>query len=250
MKIYYNGDIIDGTSPFISHEDCGFTTGIGIFDSMLAKDGKPIHIIEHFERIMHDSEVVIGIKPTLSFREFGSIIAHLISTNANISPYTRIRTTVTGGIVNAPLAAAETPNVLINVAPCSEPETSPITCAVITDYPRIAGCILENCKRLDYSRSYAARHAAGKLGAQDAILTNTDGNIACGTTSNLFIKEDSDILITPPLSDGILAGVTRRKIIEEHEVREESISLERFKKAKKAFLTNSFINLREVQKII
>lgn len=249
MNLYYNGDIINGDTPFINHKDCGFTTGIGIFDSMLAKDGKPVHIIEHFERIMHDSDIVIGIKPALSFKEFCSIIAHLIATNANTSTYARIRTTVTGGIVEAPLETVKMPNILIDVAPCPEPQISPITCAIITDYPRITGCLLENCKRLDYSRSYAARRTAQELGAQEAILVNTDGNIACGATSNLFIEEDG-ILITPPLNDGILAGVTRRRIIEEQNVREESISPQRLKKAKKAFLTNSFINLREIKQII
>lgn len=248
MKIYYNGNIIDSDIPFINHKDCGFTTGIGIFDSMLAENGKPVHIIEHFERIMHDSETIIGTKPNLSFKSFCGSVAHLIASNAKDSPYARIRTTVTGGIVESPLEPVKNPHVLIDVAPCSKPDNSPITCAIITDYPRVSDCEFENCKRLDYSRSYAARRAAEALGAQEAILTNTDGNISCGATSNIFIKENG-VLITPPLSDGVLAGVTRKKIIEKNKVHEESVSPQRLKKAQKAFLTNSFMNLREIKKI-
>ncbi|NQZ13234.1 MAG: aminotransferase class IV [Alphaproteobacteria bacterium] len=243
--IYLNGNIVPDNGALISHKDCGFTTGIGIFDSMLAKDGKPIHVIEHFERIMHDCETVIGLKPNLSFKDFCGAIAKLISQNADNTPYARIRTTITGGVVNTPLSKAETPTVLIDVAACNEPDNTPITCAVITDYPRIAGCPLENCKRLDYSRSYAARRKAEESGAEEALLTNTDGNVVCGATSNLFIEE-SGILITPPLVDGVLAGVTRRKIIEERDVKEESISLERLNSADKVYLTNSFIGLRTV----
>lgn len=243
--IYLNGNIIEDNGTLVSHKDCGFTTGIGIFDSMLAKDGKPVHVIEHFERIMHDSEAVIGIKPNLSFKDFCGAVAHLLAHNTNSSPYARIRTTVTGGIVNAPLSKVNTPTVLIDVAACHEPSDAPITCAIITDYPRISGCSLENCKRLDYSRSYVARRKAEDLGAGEALLTNTDGNIACGATSNLFIEENGT-LITPPLSDGALAGITRRKIIEERNVKEESISLERLKSADHIYLTNSFIGLRPV----
>ena len=243
--IYLNGNIVPNNGALISHKDCGFTTGIGIFDSMLAKDGKPVHVIEHFERITHDCETVMGLKPSLSFKDFCGAIAKLISQNTDNAPYARIRTTITGGIVNAPLSIVDTPTVLIDVAACDEPSTTPITCAIITDYPRIAGCPLENCKRLDYSRSYAARRKAEESGAEEALLTNTDGNVVCGATSNLFIEE-SGILITPPLVDGVLAGVTRRKIIEERDVKEESISLERLNSADKVYLTNSFIGLRTV----
>lgn len=245
-KIYLNGEFKNCDNPIISHKDCGFTTSIGIFDSMLAKNGAPINVIEHFERIMHDSEIVIGLKPDLSFKDYCGIIARLLSHNTKNSTYARIRTTVTGGEVSSPLVIAQKPTILIDVATCEYQEYDPITCAIITDFPRISGCVLENCKRLDYTRSYAARRKSESLGAQEAILTNTNDNIACGATSNIFIEEDG-ILITPPLSDGVLAGVTRRKIIEERKnVKEESISTERLKNADKIYLTNSFIGLRSV----
>lgn len=243
--IFLNGEFINDHTTLISHKDCGFTTGIGIFDSMLAQDGKLIHGKEHYERIIHDTKTVIRLNFSLSYEEFEQACLHLMKENKANNDYARIRTTVTGGQVDGPLAIAQNLTTLIDVAPCSAPAETPITCAIITDYPRIAGCVLEGCKRLDYSRSYAARRKAGSLRAQEAILTNTDGNIACGATSNIFIEENG-VLITPPLSDGVLAGVTRRKIIEERDVREESISTECLRAADKIYLTNSFIGLRQV----
>lgn len=247
--IYLNGSYLNDHDSLISNKDCGFTTGIGIFDSMLAENGKPVHVIEHFERIMYDSETVIGLKPDITFKDFCGVIARLLSNNAKDEAYARIRTTVTGGKVDAPLQPAHETTLLIDVAPCPPPAETPLQCALIEDFPRIAGCILENCKRLDYSRSYAARRKAEELGAQDAILTNTDGNVACGATSNLFIEENGK-LITPPLSNGVLAGITRRKIIEERDnIIEESISKERLYQADTIYLTNSFIGLRNIQVI-
>ena len=166
--IYLNGSYLNDHDSLISHKDCGFTTGIGIFDSMLAENGKPVHVIEHFERIMHDSETVIGLKPDITFKDFCGVIARLLSNNAKDEAYARIRTTVTGGKVDAPLQTAHETTLLIDVAPCPPPLETPLKCALIEDFPRIAGCILENCKRLDYSRSYAARKKAETLGAQDA----------------------------------------------------------------------------------
>lgn len=249
-KIYINGTYQEADDVSISHRDSGFTTGNGIFDSMLVKDGTAIHAREHYERIIHDVGIVIGIDPDFSFEEFEKIYKMLLEKNNIQEGYARIRTTITGGVVDAPLDPVNTPTILMGAAATDNPnDITPVTAAIITDFPRIAGCILENCKRSDYSRSYAARREAEKIGAVEAILTNTDGNIACGATSNIFIEENGN-LITPPLSDGVLAGVTRRKLIEERqknqEVREESISIERLKSADKIFLTNSFIGLRPV----
>lgn len=244
--IFLDGNYVDDTHPLISHRNSGFTTGIGIFDSMLAKGNTLIHAQEHFERIMHDSKTVIGLTPNFNFGEFEEICLTLLEKNKITASYARVRTTVTGGIVGAPLSPAQTPTFLIDVATASNPEDlSPVKCVIVTDFPRIAGCVLENCKRLDYTRSYAARRKAEELGAEEAILTNTDGNIACGATSNIFIEENG-VLITPPLSDGVLAGVTRLKLIEEGDVREESISVECLKNADKTYLTNSFFGLRPV----
>ncbi len=245
--IYINGEYKKTKEPLISHRDCGFMTGIGIFDSMLVKNGKPVYAREHYERITHDTKTVTGLTPDISFNDFQNICMKLLEKNDLLTTgFARLRTTITGGEVSAPLAPAQTPTILIDAAKSDTPDNiTPITCAIITDFPRIAGCVLENCKRLDYTRNYAARRMAETLGATDAILTNTDGSIACGATSNIFIEENGH-LITPPLSDGILAGVTRRKIIEEHDVREESISIERLKLANKIYLTNSFIGLRKI----
>lgn len=246
--IYYNGALTNEKN-IISYKDCGFTTAIGIFDSMLAYDNQATHLNEHYERITHDVKTVIGLDFSLSQNEFQKTIAQLLEQNNLTHGYARIRTTVTGDAVDTPLAKAKNLNILISVGKASDPnDMQPIVCAIIKNFPRIAGCTLENCKRLDYTRSYAARRLAEELDAQEAILTNTDGNIACGATSNIFIEENG-VLITPPLSDGVLAGVTRRKIIEEREVREESISIQRFQTAGKIYLTNSFFGLREVKLI-
>ena len=247
--IYLNGEFKEDNTPLISHRDCGFITAIGVFDSMLAVDSILTHPQEHYERLIHDSQTVIGLIPDLSFDQFKKICRDLLNKNSLQTGHARIRSTITGGDVDTPLAPAQKSTVLIDAGPSNPPPETLITCAIIPDFPRISGCVLENCKRLDYSRSYAARRKAESLGAEEAILINTDGNIACGATSNIFIEENGT-MITPPLSDGVLAGVTRRKIIEERNALEDSISIDRLRSANKACLTNSFIGLREIQKII
>ncbi len=247
--IYFNGQCIDDEN-LISIYDSGFTTGIGIFDSMLAHEGELIHCIDHFDRIIFDSKNIMGIAPELSFKNFVSICQKLLLQNNLNQNYARVRTTITGATAPKPLAKVTQTSILIHVANTIPPHKDEImSVAIIKDYPRIAGCKLENSKRLDYSRSYAARRDAEKRGAQDAILINTDSNIACGTTSNIFIEENGK-LFTPPLSDGVLAGVTRKNILRKNStVKEETISINRLRRANKIYLTNSFLGIKEVKLI-
>ncbi|MBL4588786.1 MAG: aminotransferase class IV [Alphaproteobacteria bacterium] len=248
QKIWLNEQLVTADEPHIHHYDSGFTTGIGIFDSLLCHEGTPQHGQDHLARIHHDCEIVLRASiPSLNYEKFLDIIQTLLKHNNLETGYARIRTTVTGGKVTHPLAPVEHPNILISAGTTPAPDELPdVTAVIITDYPRIAGCALENCKRLDYSRAYAARMDAINHGVTEAILTNTNGDIACGATSNIFIEEDGT-LFTPPLSDGVLAGVTRKNLMLERNIKEESISIARLKNADKIYISNSFFGLKLIQ---
>lgn len=217
MSIYWlNGAFHGGTAPERGIE--------GVFDTLLAVHGQAQHYSDHMARLAHDAKAVLGLSLTVP-----DVIGDLLSRN-ELGEYVRVRTSVTREMV------------LIEAFLCPDPATlEPTTAVIIEDWPRVAGDALENCKRLDYSRSFAARDKAIAMGAENAILTNTNGNMACGHVANLFIEENG-VLITPPLSEGVLAGVTRKHLIAQG-AREEPITKERLIAADKAFLTNSLIGL-------
>ena len=58
-----------------------------------------------------------------------------------------------------------------------------------------------------------ARIEAQKMGAEDAIMVNSLGQLTEGTTSNLFFVK-GERLLTPVKECGILSGITREKIIQ------------------------------------
>jgi len=64
-----------------------------------------------------------------------------------------------------------------------------------------------------YINSSLAKVEALKAGYDEAILLNEHGNVAEGSGENVFVVKDG-VLMTPPLSAGILKGVTREVIIE------------------------------------
>jgi len=63
-----------------------------------------------------------------------------------------------------------------------------------------------------YINSAFAKDQAEELGADDAIMLNSDGKIAEGSSCNFFIVRDGE-LITPPINSDILEGITRRTVL-------------------------------------
>lgn len=251
MNIWKNGEFLDGDAPSISHRDSAFSNGIGVFDTMLAINEDVQDFDLHMERLRHDASVVLRKK--IDTKILAGVVHKLLRRNGLGRGFARIKTVVSVSDMERPLVLSGDISIVVSTVESADPESlPPLRCKLLEKYPRIAGDELENCKRLDYSRSYAARADAIAKGADDAIMLNTDGNIACATTSNIFIREDS-VFYTPPLKDGVLAGITRGKILDgimplpgADYAMEESISVERFKRADEIFVTNSFFGIRKV----
>ena len=64
-----------------------------------------------------------------------------------------------------------------------------------------------------YINSSLAKVEAVKAGYDEAILLNEHGHVAEGSGENIFVVRDG-VLLTPPLSEGVLQGITRSTIIE------------------------------------
>ncbi len=68
-------------------------------------------------------------------------------------------------------------------------------------------------KSLNYLNHVLARIEASQAGADEAILLNAQGRVAEGSADNVFVVRDGHLL-TPPVTDGALAGITRGLILE------------------------------------
>ena len=119
----------------------------------------------------------------------------------------RLRITITGGV--APLGSEKgrsKENVIIasNIAPV-QPDFSDV---ITVSFPRNEYGALSGLKTTSYGENVIALAQAHSMGAKEAIFGNVSGNLCEGTGSNIFVSYQGK-LITPPLSSGCLAGVTR-----------------------------------------
>lgn len=64
-----------------------------------------------------------------------------------------------------------------------------------------------------YVNSAFAKTDAQRAGFDEAIVLNQDGHVAEGSASNFFLVRHGSV-ITPPVSDNVLEGITRRTLIE------------------------------------
>jgi branched-chain amino acid aminotransferase len=101
---------------------------------------------------------------------------------------------------------------LLVVAATLVVDRSPTAVAVVP-WTRNEHGALAGLKTTSYADNVVALAAAGDAGASEALFANTAGALCEGTGSNVFAGF-GERLVTPPLSSGCLAGVTRALLLE------------------------------------
>jgi branched-subunit amino acid aminotransferase/4-amino-4-deoxychorismate lyase len=110
---------------------------------------------------------------------------------------------------------------------------------------------LPGTKSVSYATHAAAESEAKRRGADDALLVDLDGTVLEGTVTNIWWRE-GQLLVTPSLELGILAGETRAALLAlagelGYEVETGSYPLERVLAADEVFTSSS---VREVMPIV
>jgi branched-chain amino acid aminotransferase len=113
--------------------------------------------------------------------------------------------------------------------------------------------ILSNLKHNNYLTYVLAALLAKKEKWNDAVLLNTTGNICDSTIANIFIVK-GELVFTPALSEGCVAGVMRQALLQflktnQFEIEEKAITINDLLNADEVFFTNSIYNIRWVQSI-
>ena len=217
--------------------------GDGIFDTMLCiiEEGTPprlIHAKAHFERLLHDSQL-LEITPVPSHEELEDIAIQLIKENALTAGRYAINTLITRGPAERGLMPPETmtPTLIMRVSqvPKTFPEINAITARRSF---RNEGSPLSQVKSCNYGDNILALIEARNKGANESIMLNNKGKIACTTSGNIFVILNGTFY-TPPLSDGVMNGITRKVFIKQFKAIECSLDIRDLQNAKGIYITNS-----------
>jgi branched-chain amino acid aminotransferase len=104
---------------------------------------------------------------------------------------------------------------------------------------------LTGVKSTSYGENVRVLAYATQRGASEGLMLNTAGQLCEGTGANVFVVVDGRV-VTPPLSAGALAGITRDLVLEWTDVEERDLTLAEALAADEVFLTSS---LRDVQSV-
>ena len=237
--VWLNGSIVDQNEAHVLVADRGFTLADGLFETIKAVGTTPFWLSEHFARLKAGA-AEIGLTIPFSENRICDGVDRLLA-GATEDAQSAIRLTVTRGPVAArglwpKETGASQPTCVLTVAPShAMPPQNFIVCRSTR---RNEHSPLSRIKSLGYGDNIVARREAIERGADDAIMLNTEGHVACATVGNVFFRIAGD-WVTPPRADGILPGLARRRFIAELGAAETSLTSELIQKSDAGFVCNS-----------
>jgi len=113
---------------------------------------------------------------------------------------------------------------------------------------RFSGNPLNRFKTLSYLENLRLSREAGARGFFEVIAPNERGQLSDGGRTTLFAVMQGRIL-TPPLSDGALAGIARRVLLESGTAKEASLSWDDLGRAEAVFLANALRGVIPVEEV-
>ena len=207
--VWLNGDMVAPEDAVVSVFDHGFTVGDGVFETLKVVGGRAFAVRRHVERL-HRSAQGLGIDVPLTDASLRRVVDEVVA--AAGLELARLRITLTAGVT--PLGSGRAggePTLVVAAGPLTPWEAD--TTAVSVPWPRNDRSPVAGVKTTSYAENVVALAEARKVGATEAILPNTRGNLCEGTGSNVFVVLGGR-LVTPPLMAGCLAGVTRALVLE------------------------------------
>ncbi|WP_046869165.1 aminotransferase class IV [Microvirga massiliensis] len=246
--LWLDGKIQEDARASFDLRDRGLLLGDGLFETFVAWNGRAFMLDAHLDRLLAGAAALqMPIERELLRPPVDALAAALPSGGV-------IRLTVTRGTGprGLRLPAHQTPVVFATAsAPWRPALELPQVRLATTSIRRNASSPLSRHKTLAYLDNVLALQEALERGADDALLLTTQGRVACASAANLFLIHGRNLL-TPPLEDGVLAGITRGLVLQQIapmcglNPREASLSREALFKADAVFLTNSVALVTEV----
>ncbi|MFJ8042292.1 aminotransferase class IV [Kitasatospora sp. NPDC096147] len=240
MMIWVNDRLVDESSATVSVLDHGLTVGDGVFETAKAVDGTAFALTRHLDRLSRSAEGLGLAAPDHALVREG--VRQVLA--ASPMELGRLRITYTGG--TAPLGSerGDAPPTLVIALGTAKPR--PDTTVVKTvPWRRNEHGALTGLKTTSYGENVVALAAAHRAGASEAIFANTAGRLCEGTGSNIFVVLGGRLL-TPPVSSGCLAGITRQLVVDWSGAEEADLPFEVLAEAEEVFLTST---LRDVQAV-
>jgi branched-chain amino acid aminotransferase len=252
----FNGKMLKPETGIIGANSRGLRFGDGLFETIKSTNGHLEFIDEHFARLWKGMQVLqFAIPKQFTPDYLEQEIQNLLKKSGH-DKMARVRITVFRGDGGLYDATDHKPNYLVQSWALPDEtgrwNSNGLVVGIYTDVKKSCD-ILSNLKHNNFLPYALAALQAKKEKWNDSLLLNTEGRLCDTTIANIFLIKD-DVVYTPALPEGCIAGVMRRNLVEKltaagYKLVEGRLSVDELLNADEVFLTNSIYYMRWVQSI-
>lgn len=240
---YVNGAYVPLRHAAVQIEDRGYQFADGVYEVVSTYRGRLIDELAHLDRLDR-SLGELSIAAPMARRPLRLVMREVVRRNRTTTGLLYIQ--VTRGVAprehRFPRSAK--PALVMTARPIPEfPREmleDGVTVRTVPDI-RWSRCDIKSIALLP---NILAKQAAADAHAYEAWLVDADDYITEGSSSNAWIITPDNVLVTPPLGNRVLPGITRRRILAlaaelDFAVEERPFTLAEAQQAKEAFMSNS-----------
>ena len=255
-KVYINGKLYPKGEAKVSVFDHGLLYGDGVFEGIRCYNGNIFKLEEHIDRL-YDSAEAISLQIQLGRDQLKDAIVSTLKANNLKDSYIRLVVTRGVGKLGLDPFNCETPQLVIITDTIQlypkELYEKGLDAIIVQTIRNHSKALNPTIKSMNYLNNILAKIECLRAGAAEGIMLNTDGYVAECTGDNIFIVKDNEIF-TPPVSAGILIGITRNVVIELAKeasitVKEEQLTEDDLYNADECFLTGTAAEIIPVANI-
>ena len=211
-----NGKITDERQAVVSVFDHGFLYGEGVYETLRTYHRMPFLLDRHLRRL-HRSADMIALRVPLTDAEVADRIAETVEHASRTAPhdsewYIRIMLTRGVGDLTYDPAATPAPSMVTIIKPHIDPipelyahGVRVIISSIVRNHPETVNPMIKSNNLLNCA---LAMQEGYKRGVYEVMMRNYKGELAECALSNFFIVKGG-VALTPPLSAGLLPGITR-----------------------------------------
>ena len=247
-----NGKIIPAADAAVPVDNGAFRYGYGLFETMLVQDGAIRLKQYHWERLLQGVALLgFELPKMLTIDKLEEQVLKLVAKN-KLNNLCRVRLQLyaaAGGLYGL---TTPQPGYIVECFPLGDDalllNENGLVAGIAEGVQKSADVLgnLKSCNALIYA--IAARQAKARQW-NDALISNSNGNIIESTIANIFWIKDGKIY-TPPLTEGCVSGVMRRHVMQTIEgIIEQPLTGEMLLDADEVFLTNAIKKVRWVARI-
>lgn len=257
MKAILNGRLVPMVDAMVPVSDRGFLYGDGVFETIRVYDGRPFLLHQHLRRL-NESMRGLRLSPPMALVQIGKAVERVIKVNRLKEAVARVTVTRGSGVRGFAVLGSEKPTVVITAVPFREYDRDRyrrgIMAAVVSVRRTDAASLSPAIKSNNCLNQIMARMEAADLGADEAIMLTTSGQLCEASSANVFLVENGAI-VTPALDGTVLPGITRERVIRiareaGYSVFERRLRVSALADAEEIFLTNSTMEIMPVTRLI